>query len=126
MTSHDTTSEDLANHSRFRGAEYPNHDIFFFQWWNYLIHDSETGHHFNLIYQVTRFENTSGLQDKVGVTLALYKHATEVNTASVDFPLSALQVSNYADLNVRTLMLVYHHRFMSFLSLHIYCLVLMR
>jgi hypothetical protein len=52
---HNTTAENLAFFSRNRRSDYTAANQFFFQWWNYIVYDSETHNHYNFAYQVRFF-----------------------------------------------------------------------
>lgn len=51
-STHNTTTDNMAFHSRVRRSDYTEHDQFYLQWWNYIIYDAETHNHYNFAYMV--------------------------------------------------------------------------
>lgn len=72
--------------------EYLPRGDFFFQWWNYLVYDSQTDDHFNIIYQVTDYAPASSRSDVASVSVVHMRGSRTLATASMDIPLAQLEV----------------------------------
>lgn len=82
------------SYSRYRGEDYLDRDRYFFQWWNFLVYDSETNDHFTLVYNTNHYSKTAqsvkGIKSHASVSLVHKQLSQDVDGSTESFPLSHL------------------------------------